>query len=57
MSSNSDWKTKMMNDYLKWRKAEAIPSLPNDPVETIMKEDKSQKLKAYRDKKREDILN
>ena len=57
MSSNSDWKTKMMNDYLKWRKTEAIPSLPVDQVEKTMKEDKSQKLKAYHDKKREDILN
>ena len=57
MSSNSDWKTKMMNDYLKWRKEEAIPTLPDDPVEEIMKDARSEKLKAYHDKKREDILN
>ena len=56
MTSSSDWKAKMMNEYLKWRKAEAIPSLPDDHVEAIMNEDKSQKLKAYHDKKREEVL-
>ena len=56
MTSSSDWKAKMMNDYLKWRKAEAIPSVPDDHVETIMKEHKSQKLKAYHEKKREEVL-
>ena len=56
MTASSDWKAKMMNEYLEWRKAEAIPSLPDDHVEAIMNEDKSQKLKAYHEKKREEIL-
>ena len=53
---NSDWKTKIMNDYLEWRKAEETPTTQKVDIETIMKEERSKKLKAYHEKKREDNL-
>ena len=54
---NKDWKAKIMKEYLDWRKAEGIPSLPNDEPDERTKEEKQRQwTKNYYEKNKDAIL-
>jgi hypothetical protein len=54
---NEEWKAKVMKEYLEWRKAEGIPSLPNDEPDERTKEEKQRQwTKNYYDKNRDKLL-
>ena len=57
MNLDKNWKDKIMNEYLEWRKAEGIPSLPNYvPDERTKEEKQRQWSNNYYEKNEEEIL-